>query len=111
MASAAASLRRPLLQPNHHGSAKGGEPLQDREADLVRQGFQVHTLAALGTDNGDVLLTSPVGGMLEQVSSELRLFRLELFDLRPDVSQAICRMRFCIYHPPSRHPYLKRTSR
>ena len=79
----------PLLQPHNHGRSEGGEPLQDRGANLVGQGFEVQALTALRADNGDVLLTGPVGGMLEQVSSELYLLRLEPFDLGPDVSQAV----------------------
>jgi len=53
------SIALPLLQPHNHGRPKADETRQDRGADLVRQGFQVHSLAALGADDG-AICSSPV---------------------------------------------------
>src|SRR5262245_17559521 len=86
------SIALPLLQPNHHGSPEGGEARQDRGANLVAEAFEVHPLAGLGADNGDVLLTGPILGMLEQVRPELRLFRLEPFEFGANVGQTISGM-------------------
>jgi len=41
------SIALPLLQPHDHGRPKGGEPLQDRGANLVGQALEVYAPAGL----------------------------------------------------------------
>jgi hypothetical protein len=92
MASAAASLRCPLLQAHNHGRPKGSEPLQDRGANLVRQALEIHAATGLRADDGNVLLASSVLRVLQKVGAELYLFGLEPFDFRADVGQVVSGM-------------------
>src|SRR5262245_25621589 len=53
-----------------------------------------------------MLLPGPIGGMLEQVGPQLRLFRLEPFEFGPDIGQAVSRVS--ILHLNSR-PIIQET--
>jgi hypothetical protein len=66
--------------------------MQDRGSNLIRQTFKVYTLAALRANDGGMLLSHPISGVLEQIGPELRLFLLQPFDLESDIGQAICGM-------------------
>ena len=63
------SIALPLLQPHDHGRPKGGEPLQDRGAYLVRQALEVYPLAGLGANDGNALLPGPVLRVLARRSA------------------------------------------